>query len=98
MVFAASLGRVAFEGMGGLFVRTVKERKRQVFFSLVIAGGIIMPIMGAHALILLSLPLFSALAFVWVSNRIIGGTSGDVFGAVNEVTRILVMMVMVWML
>jgi adenosylcobinamide-GDP ribazoletransferase len=98
MVFAAGLGKVSFEGTGSLFVRAIKEKKRQVFYSLMIAGGIVIPILGGSALILFSLPIFSALVFVWISNRIIGGTSGDVFGAVNEVTRIFAMMVIVWML
>jgi adenosylcobinamide-GDP ribazoletransferase len=98
MVVAAGFGRVAFDGMGSVFVKTLKKSRWQILLAFIIAGMIVIPLIGTTGSILLAVSVFSALVFVWASNMLIGGISGDVFGALNEVTRVLCMLVMLWML
>ena len=97
MVFAAGLGAPAFKGSGSVFVEEVRKRRWQLPLSLAIAGLIAWPFTKNLTPVLLAVPLFSALCFVSASKRLIGGVSGDVFGALNEVTRVLGMLVMIWM-
>jgi adenosylcobinamide-GDP ribazoletransferase len=98
MVLSASFGSSAFEGMGSVFVRTLKKSRWQVALGVIITVLITWPFLGVTSIYLIAVPFASALIFVLGSKRLIGGVSGDVFGAVNEVTRLLVMLVMLWML
>lgn len=97
MVFAAGLGAPAFKGSGSIFVEEVRKRRWQLPLSLALAGLVAWPFSKSLTPILLAVPLFSALCFVFASKRLIGGVSGDVFGALNESTRVLGMLVMIWM-
>ncbi|RMF91577.1 MAG: adenosylcobinamide-GDP ribazoletransferase [Methanobacteriota archaeon] len=98
LVMAAGLGDPAFEGMGSVFTGVLKKSRWQPLAAAIIAGLLTAPAFGLKALILLATSFFSALFFVLASKRLIGGVSGDVFGALNETTRTLSMLVMLWML
>lgn len=96
MVISASIGRSAFEGTGSIFIKALRKNKWQALLSIILTGAIIWPVIGIFGLVLIAVPIFTALAFVLMSNKLIGGVSGDVFGAVNEATRLFVMLVMLW--
>ena len=48
-------------------------------------------LMGNGGLIILVVSLTIALAFGWWISRLIGGMTGDTYGAVNEVTEVSVL-------
>ncbi len=98
MVVTAGFGIPAFEGTGSIFIETVKKSMWQLPASFLIAGTISAYVFGVEAVVLLALPLIVSLAIVRISTVLIGGVSGDVFGAVNEITRTACMLVMLWML
>jgi adenosylcobinamide-GDP ribazoletransferase len=98
MVFSGGLGEVAFDGSGSVFIRTLHKTRWQIIVSFILTLVILWGEGGNNLLILLSIPILMALIFSWISKKFIGGISGDVFGSINEVTRTVVMVVMVWML
>jgi len=98
MVISAALGQPAFEGTGSIFASELKKHWWQTPISIVITAGILLALAGMTGLFLLAVPIVSALFFIALSKRLLGGVSGDVFGAANEVTRLTVMLVMLWML
>lgn len=97
MVLCAAIGQPAFEGTGSIFTSALKKSRWQAPGSTLITAGVLLLLAGPIGLLLLAVPVATALFFVYLSKRLIGGVSGDVFGAVNEVTRLLVMLVILWM-
>ncbi|GBC74476.1 MULTISPECIES: adenosylcobinamide-GDP ribazoletransferase [Candidatus Nitrosocaldus] len=94
MVLQASMGRVAWEGMGAPFVRAMKGKEcRGVNWSRLIIATIttvgvayatleqigVYAIIGSTAIAMLLLA---------IANRNFGGVSGDLFGATNELSRL----------
>jgi len=98
MVLAASIGQAAFEGMGKVFIEGVRKSIWQLPVSLALASLVVTILTGVNGLPLLLIPLLTALIFNKASNALLGGLSGDVFGALNETTRATSMVVMLWML
>jgi adenosylcobinamide-GDP ribazoletransferase len=98
LIIAAGLGKIAFEGMGSVFIKTLGKSRWQMPLSIILTALILWPFTGPATLLLISIPLLSAPILVWTSNKMVGGVSGDGFGFLNEVTRLIVMMVMMWML
>jgi adenosylcobinamide-GDP ribazoletransferase len=98
LIVAAFFGRAEVKGTGSVFVNKMHGNRAQFILGLVITIALIWTLMGLKTPILLILPVLTALLFVHASNKLIGGMSGDFFGALNEATRVFVMLVMVWML
>lgn len=98
MVLTAGFGNAAFDGMGSVFVERLKKDRWQLLASTALTCVVLVLSLGNIGLGLIILPLLASLSIVWVGNRLIGGVSGDFFGAVSEFTRIFSMVVMIWML
>lgn len=93
MVIGAYLGRPSHEGVGSAFIRIMGRNHRLFLLSLIIYCAIILPF-EKNIAALLTTYVFT-LAIIYASNKLLGGVSGDVFGAMNELTRMLVLLVLV---
>jgi len=87
MVLSASIGPSAWQGSNSTFIESMKDRKK-----LVIAGIITIAIIAAFqnnaGFVALGAAIIVTLIIVGVSRRSFGGISGDIMGAINEMSRI----------
>jgi adenosylcobinamide-GDP ribazoletransferase len=79
------IGPSAHQGMGSAFVQNASARKFAVAVAL--AAGICLLTVGFAAVILLA-GIVGGAAVTLVARRHLGGVSGDVFGAANEIGRL----------
>ncbi|MBM5805005.1 MAG: adenosylcobinamide-GDP ribazoletransferase [Candidatus Verstraetearchaeota archaeon] len=89
MVIGAWAGRSAHEGMNTLFVGAMHDRngKARLLVALAISGITAVGLLWITGLIALISSIIAALVLVGVSNRHFRGITGDVLGAMNELTR-----------
>ncbi|MCW4036577.1 MAG: adenosylcobinamide-GDP ribazoletransferase [Candidatus Bathyarchaeota archaeon] len=89
MVDGAWSGRSAHEGMNTFFVNAMhgEHRKLRLAVALAISFGMALPLLRTFGFIVMIVALMASLILVEVSIRHFGGVTGDVFGAMNEITR-----------
>ncbi len=91
MVMQASIGRVAWEGMGAPFVKamSIKDKRGSRFIAstviTILLAYILSKYIGIYAFIA---SVASALIMLLLAYRNFGGISGDLFGATNELSRL----------
>lgn len=88
MVLAASFGRSAYSGTGAIFTTTMQSkhwttRLVPVIFALAVGFWSL----GYVGLLTVSIGLLVCPVIVAISYRSFGGLTGDVFGALNDLTR-----------
>lgn len=86
MVSLALVGKPAYGGLGALFVKFNKGNKLGVL-SYIISFLILFPLFGFLCLPFLLISFIAGFLMEKLSERVFGGTSGDVLGAANEVVR-----------
>jgi len=90
MVFLAYFSSSpSHQGAGSAFIEEAKRNKFHLVFSTVffLVLSLLLKVYYVHYLLVLS--VLSALFFSFIASRLFGGVSGDVFGACNETTRLL---------
>lgn len=89
MVTIAWAGRSAHKGLGTYCIDAMHGSHRflRLMIPLIICFGIALPLMKIVGLVVIISAVVLSLFMVWVSNRHFNGITGDVFGAVNEITR-----------
>jgi len=98
MVFGAGLGKPAFKGTGSVFINAVKSNRQQILYAMIIVLLILWPFLGLMSVVLIIISILNAALLSKISDRLLGGMNGDVFGTLNETTRFIVMLVLLWML
>ena len=94
MVLLASISRSAAAGSGSIFLEAMQDKKKLAAAAAItlcitfLVGG--MPAIAAVSTVVL-LTVFIA----WISQRSMGGVTGDTFGALNEFSRLASILVMV---
>ena len=78
------------QGLGTSF--RIGRNWRQLALGFIIAAAAAGVLMGAAGLILLVVSLAASLALGWWISRLIGGMTGDTYGAVNEVAEVSVLL------
>jgi len=89
MVVGVWTGRSAHHGMNTYFINAMhsRGRKTRLIVSLAISFGIAVGLMWITGCIAVIAGVIAGLAIVGISNRHFGGITGDVLGAMNELTR-----------
>ncbi|NOZ59521.1 MAG: adenosylcobinamide-GDP ribazoletransferase [Euryarchaeota archaeon] len=87
-------GRASHPGMGEEFIRALGGNHRAMALCLAVYLPFLALAWGDAPLVL-GVVLLTALSANAASERLFGGVSGDVLGAVNEVSRLLAMLVLV---
>jgi len=89
MVVGLWAGRSAHKGMNTYFVNAMHGRYRnlRLITALIISFGIAIPLLWTVGFITVIVGLATCLIMVGISNRHFRGVTGDVMGAMNELTR-----------
>jgi len=93
MVMMAWMGRPAHKGMSAYFINAMHSRYRnlRLIAALAITVGLITPLLRLISLATLLTTLTVNLIMVKVSEKHFRGVTGDVMGALNEITRMAVL-------
>jgi adenosylcobinamide-GDP ribazoletransferase len=92
MMLGAFVGKASHEGMGSVFTKTVNARLFLPTLFVYLLFLSILPI--DKGIIVFVTAVASSLFITAIASKLFGGTSGDVFGAVNEITRAGVLVVL----
>jgi len=89
MVIGAWIGKSAHRGMNTFFVNAMhgRHRKKRLICALTISFGIATGLLWITGFITMIFGIITSLTLMGISNRHFGGVTGDVFGAMNELTR-----------
>jgi len=89
MVIGAWIGRSAHRGMNTFFVNAMhgRHRKKRLIYALTISFSIATGLLWITGFITMISGIITSLTLMGISNRHFGGVTGDVFGAMNEITR-----------
>ncbi len=96
MVVMAWAGKSVHQGMNSPFLEAMSGGKGnlRLIAALVLSFAVALPLLGwAGAMIVLS-GVVTSLVMVAVAHRHFGGVTGDVFGATNEITRMVCVVVL----
>lgn len=94
MVLAASIGPSAWAGSNSSFIDSMKDKKKLVI-SAAITISIIAAFQNNAGFAALIAAVIVTLIITGVSRRSFGGISGDIMGAINEITRLSSFLVLV---
>jgi adenosylcobinamide-GDP ribazoletransferase len=89
IVVGAWMGKSAHRGMNTYFVDSMhgQNKNARLLVSLIISFGVSTLLLWITGLIAVTVGMVTGLVIVGVSNRHLRGVTGDVFGAINELTR-----------
>lgn len=97
MVVGASAGKPVHQGMASSFLEAMQGRKgnARLLAALAISLAISIPLLGVNGLIVIAASILSSLATVGIAHRNFKGVTGDVLGAINELTRMVSIIILV---
>jgi len=96
MVTLAFSGRLAYRGSATAFVETMHSRRGifTLLASLLISAAIVFMFQNIVGLVILIAAVGVAIILRFISHYAIGGINGDVFGATNELTRLVALVLL----
>lgn len=94
MVLSASIGPSAWHGSNSVFIESMKD-KRKLVIAAIITISVISAFQNTAGFVALGMGVIVTLIIVGVSRRSFGGISGDIMGAINELTRVSAFLVFV---
>lgn len=92
MVFGAFIGKASHEGMGSAFTKTVTVKLFLLALLVYLVFLAFLPI--ETGMMVIAAVAVSSLFIIGASSKLFGGVSGDIFGAMNEIIRMLVLLVL----
>jgi len=96
MVTCAWQGSSLQKGLGSIFIDSMKKRHSLYFVSLVISMLIGVLLLGLKGVLAVTLGIVVGGLMIVSSKKIFGGVTGDVFGATNEIARMIALFALVW--
>jgi len=96
MVVAAWAGKSVHEGMNSAFLQAMHgpHGNLRLMVAVIISFAIGVVLLGWAGIFTVLVALITGLAMVAISHRNFGGVTGDVFGATNELTRMVCVIVL----
>ena len=100
MVVAAWAGKAVHEGMNSSFLEAMHGSKgtARLVAALAISFGVAVPLLLVAGAVALLAGVIAGLVMVGISHRHFKGVTGDVFGATNELARMVAVVVLVAMI
>ena len=96
MVTCAWQGSSLQKGLGSVFVDSMKKRHSLYFVSLVISLLIGVLLFSLKGVLAVTLGIAVGGLMIVSSKSIFGGVTGDIFGATNEIARMIALFALVW--
>jgi len=96
MVTCAWQGFSSQKGLGSIFIASMKKRHSLYLFSLVISMLISVLLLSLKGVLAVTLGIVVGGVMIVSSKRIFGGVTGDIFGATNEIARMIALFALVW--
>jgi adenosylcobinamide-GDP ribazoletransferase len=99
MVIGAWAGKAVHKGMSSSFIEAMHGKKghARLIIALVISFGIAVPLLRLAGAVTVLAAVIASLIMVGISHRHFGGVTGDVLGAMNELTRMVALVVLLAM-
>ncbi len=96
MVVMARAGRSVHQGMNSPFLEAMHGRKGtlRLIAAIAISLAVAIPLLGWAGAFVVSAGIISGLVMVAIAHRHFNGVTGDVFGATNELTRMVCIIVL----
>ncbi|RLE54852.1 MAG: adenosylcobinamide-GDP ribazoletransferase [Thermoprotei archaeon] len=96
IIIGAYHGKSLSEGTGHLFIEYMRSRGMiKLLTSLVLSIVLTFPLVGIlNSIYLISTAWFTALLIVCIAHKVLGYVTGDVLGAINEISRMTALLVM----
>ncbi|MEM3507505.1 MAG: adenosylcobinamide-GDP ribazoletransferase [Candidatus Bathyarchaeia archaeon] len=97
MIFTMFLGKEASKGSASHFIKLMHSKNRNLRLSLtfIFTLILILPLLKVFSLIMLLFGIIFCSFIVKISNMNFGGVTGDVIGAVNELLRMIILVILV---
>jgi adenosylcobinamide-GDP ribazoletransferase len=91
MVIGAYAGRSTHQGMSSYFLEVMhgKNGALRMIVALTISFGIALPLLWLNGAFVVSVSIITSMVMVEISHRHFHGVTGDVLGAINELTRMI---------
>jgi adenosylcobinamide-GDP ribazoletransferase len=94
MLLVASIAGPAWKGMGEEFIQVLRGDRKALILGIILYLAILVPTAGLKLPVLFLMVIVFSFLMARFSKTLIGGTSGDVLGATNEITRMLALVVL----
>jgi adenosylcobinamide-GDP ribazoletransferase len=95
MVTCAWQGSSLQKGLGSIFIDSMKKRHRLYLISLIFSMFIGVLLLGLKGVFAITLGIVVGGLMVVASKRVFGGVTGDVFGATNEIARMIALFALI---
>ena len=96
MVTCAWQGSSPQKGLGSIFIDSMRKKHSLYLLSLVISMPITLLLLGLNGLLAVTSGIAVGGIMIVLSKRVFGGVTGDIFGAANEISRMIALFVLVW--
>jgi adenosylcobinamide-GDP ribazoletransferase len=96
MVTCAWQGSSLQKGLGSIFIDSMKKKHSLYLVSLVISMLIGVLLLGLKGVLAVTLGIVVGGLMIVSSKKIFGGVTGDIFGATNEIARMIALFALVW--
>jgi adenosylcobinamide-GDP ribazoletransferase len=96
MVTCAWQGTSLQRGKGSIFIGSMKDRHNLYLMSLAASLMISAMLLGLKGTLAVTSGIAVSGLFIVLSKRVFGGATGDIFGATNEIPRMIALFALVW--
>ena len=96
MVTCAWQGTSIQRGKGSIFIDSMKKRHSLYLISLAASLFMSAMLLGLNGILAVTSGIVVGGFFIVLSKRIFGGVTGDIFGATNEIARMIALFALVW--
>lgn len=91
MVLGLYAGTSSHEGVGSAFLRVTKGNKHMLALAFLLTSAIVYVLLGPGGASKVAITIVFTLLMLWYFNREFGGIGGDALGALNELTRMIIL-------
>lgn len=96
MVTCAWQGTSLQRGKGSIFIDSMNKRHNLYLIALAASLFISAILLGLNGILAVTSGIVVGGLFIVISKRIFGGVTGDIFGATNEIARMIALFALVW--